>query len=75
MEAACHREYMSIGSKQRAARNRESCFSCVEGASTNGHIMDRTVWLDPWWLQVRIDGKVGYIREDDFCSMGLPAAG
>ena len=38
-------------------------------------IYDRTVWRNPWWLHVKIDGKVGYIHESDFWSIGLPDAG
>jgi hypothetical protein len=38
-------------------------------------LFDPPVQRHPWWLHLKIDGKVGYIHEDDFWSIGLPAAG
>ena len=37
-------------------------------------LFDPAVQRHPWWLYLKIDGKAGYIHEDDFDNIGLPAA-
>jgi hypothetical protein len=36
---------------------------------------DASVQRNPWWLHIIIDGKEGFIPEEDFRAIGLPAYG